>query len=87
MRGAKVEHKLQQVKMLDCFILANEQAAEKIAQMNRENKHGAPRSLCKLHCSCCATQCYRYRLALAVRTANIPVEVQLASEISSAGLA
>ena len=56
MRGAKVEHKLQQVKMLDCFILANEQAAEKFAQLNRENKHGAPRSLC----SCCATQCYRY---------------------------
>jgi len=52
MRGAKVEHKLQQVKMLDCFILANEQAAEKFAQLNRENKHGAPRSLC----SCCATQ-------------------------------
>ena len=83
MRGAKVEHKLQQVKMLDCFILANEQAAEKFAQLNRENKHGAPRSLC----SCCATQCYRYRLALAVRTANIPVQVQLASEISSACLA
>ena len=83
MRGAKVEHKLQQVKMLDCFILANEQAAEKFAQLNRENKHGAPRSLC----SCCATQCYRYRLALAVRTANIPVEEQLASEISSGCLA
>ena len=82
MRGAKVEHKLQQVKMLDCFILANEQAAEKFAQLNRENKHGAPRSLC----SCCATQCYRSQTCPRLGS-NIPVEVQLASEISSACLA